>query len=151
MSPWCFMLWRRLEESYFQDAQHDAESVLEQVSFVKAEAEGGGEGKVFFRGGELQTEAELGFADGIACFVLKRGTVATVVQGVAAQQFVLNIQQRQGSAQPEMVGKNTVVVGAADDAVGGWGRRDKGETDDLSVKTPAGWIAAIIEIVIGTS
>ena len=53
MSPWCFMLWRRLEESYFQDAQHDAEPVLEQVSFVKAEAEGGGEGKAFFRGGEL--------------------------------------------------------------------------------------------------
>lgn len=77
---------------------------MEQVSFVKAEAEGGGEGKALFRDGELQTEAELGFADGIACFVLKRGTVATIVQGVAAQQFVLNIQQRQGSAQTEMVG-----------------------------------------------
>lgn len=58
MSPWCFMLWRRLEESYFQDAQHDAEPVLEQISLVKAEAEGGGEGKAFFRGGELQTEAK---------------------------------------------------------------------------------------------
>ena len=133
MSPWCFMLWRRLEESYFQDAQHDAESVLEQVSLVKAETESGGEGKALFRGGELQAEAELGFADGIACFVYQGDSVETVVQGVAAQQFVLNIQQRQGSAQPEMVGKNTVVVGAADDAVGGRSRRDKGEADDLSV------------------
>lgn len=99
-----FYAVRWLEESYFQDAQHDAEPVLEQVSFVKAEAEGGGEGKVFFRGGELQTEAELGFADGFPCFVQKGVTVATVIQGVAAQQFVLDIQQRQGSAQPEMVG-----------------------------------------------
>ena len=98
------MLWRRLEESYFQDAQHDAESVLEQVSLVKAETESGGEGKALFRGGELQAEAELGFADGIACFVQKGGTVATVVLGVAAEQFVLNIQQRQGSAQSEVVG-----------------------------------------------
>lgn len=42
-----------LEYAYFQDAQHDAEPVLEQVSLVKAKAEGGGEGKAFFRGGEL--------------------------------------------------------------------------------------------------